>query len=224
MLLLSVLSWTVSQAWIPHQLQLSSGTWNSWLSQASVHLLQSLCWCHWCCHQLGLLSTDLHAVGFSSKDWGVLLKWSKDRHTSRKTSTHKSAWNAAISSAHILQDSLYTAGSGGTATHGSKTTQKWLEATELVTEVEHIIFWSEHNPIKSMTKLMCWLIYSRRKIEHVKRTALQYKGSSQNQNEHSCLQEWYTCQRDYYRSQARQEIHHETLHQWVCFFWLGGGL
>ena len=24
-------------------------TWNLWLSQASVHLLQSLCWCHRCC-------------------------------------------------------------------------------------------------------------------------------------------------------------------------------
>ena len=62
MLLLSVLSWRVSQAWNPHQQQLSPGTWSLWLSQASVHSLWSLCWCHWC-HQLGLLSTDLHAVG-----------------------------------------------------------------------------------------------------------------------------------------------------------------
>ena len=45
-LLLSVI---VSQAWNPHQLELSPGTWSLWLSQASVHLLWSLCWCHRCC-------------------------------------------------------------------------------------------------------------------------------------------------------------------------------
>ena len=48
MLLLSVLSWRVSQAWNPHQLKLSPGTWSLWLSQASVQSLWSLCWCHWC--------------------------------------------------------------------------------------------------------------------------------------------------------------------------------
>ena len=42
MLLLSVLSWRVSQAGSP-------GSWSLWQSQASVHLLWSLCWCHWCC-------------------------------------------------------------------------------------------------------------------------------------------------------------------------------
>ena len=46
-------------AWNPHQLQLSSGAWSFWLSQASVHLLWSLCWCHWCC-----LSS-----AWSSKHW-----------------------------------------------------------------------------------------------------------------------------------------------------------
>ena len=60
-LLSSGLSWRVSKAWNPHQL--CQGTWSLWLSQASVHSLWSLCWCHWCCHQLGLLGTDLHAVG-----------------------------------------------------------------------------------------------------------------------------------------------------------------
>ena len=63
MLLSSVLSWRVSQAWNPRQIQLSPATWSLWLSRASVRLLWSLCWCHWCCHQLGLLGTDLHAVG-----------------------------------------------------------------------------------------------------------------------------------------------------------------
>ena len=50
-LLLSVLSLRVSQIWNPCQfeLQLNPGTWSLWLSQASVHLLWSLCWCHWCC-------------------------------------------------------------------------------------------------------------------------------------------------------------------------------
>ena len=65
MLLLPVLFCRVSQAWNPHLLQLSPGTWSLWQSHASVHLLWSLCWCHWCivCHQLGLLDTDLHALG-----------------------------------------------------------------------------------------------------------------------------------------------------------------
>ena len=49
MLLLSVLPWRVSQAWSPHQLWLSPGILSLWLSQASVHSLWSLCWCHWCC-------------------------------------------------------------------------------------------------------------------------------------------------------------------------------
>ena len=62
MLLLSVLSWRVSWAWNPHQLQLSPGIWSLGQSQASVHLFWSLFWCLWCCHQLGL-GTDLHAIG-----------------------------------------------------------------------------------------------------------------------------------------------------------------
>ena len=49
MLLLSVLSWRASRAWNPHQLYLSPDTWSLWQSKASVHLLWSLCWCHWCC-------------------------------------------------------------------------------------------------------------------------------------------------------------------------------
>ena len=40
--------WTVLQAWNLHHLELSPGTWSLWLSQASVHLLWSLCWCHGC--------------------------------------------------------------------------------------------------------------------------------------------------------------------------------
>ena len=31
-----IISWTVSQAWNPHQLQLSPDTWSLWLSQASI--------------------------------------------------------------------------------------------------------------------------------------------------------------------------------------------
>ena len=42
MLLLSVLSWRVSQAWNPHHLQLSPGIGSLWLSQATVHSLWSL--------------------------------------------------------------------------------------------------------------------------------------------------------------------------------------
>ena len=49
MLQSSVLSWRVSQAWNPCQIQLSPGNWSLWLSQALVHLLWSLCWCCWCC-------------------------------------------------------------------------------------------------------------------------------------------------------------------------------
>ena len=105
---------------------------------------------------------------FSSKDWSVLLMSSIEGHSSGETSMHKSSRNAALSIAFILRDSLYTAGSGGTATRSLQTTQKWSEAIDWVTEVEHIIFWSEHNPIKSRTTLMRWLIYSLRKIEHVK--------------------------------------------------------
>ena len=63
MLLLSVLSWKVSQAWKPHQLELSSGTVT----------VSSFCPFNLCadaagvvCHQLGLLGTDLHAVGCGS--------------------------------------------------------------------------------------------------------------------------------------------------------------
>ena len=48
MLLLSVLSWRVSLARNPHQLYLGPGTWSLWRSLASLHLLWSLCWCHWC--------------------------------------------------------------------------------------------------------------------------------------------------------------------------------
>ena len=61
--LLSVLHWRVSQAWNPHQLQLSPGTWSLWLSQASVHLLNSALMSLVSCHKLGLLGNDLHAVG-----------------------------------------------------------------------------------------------------------------------------------------------------------------
>ena len=42
---LSVLSWRVSQAWNPHQVELNPGTWSLWLSQASVYLPWFLCWC-----------------------------------------------------------------------------------------------------------------------------------------------------------------------------------
>ena len=45
------------------RIQLSPGTWSLWLSQASVCLLWSPCWCRWYCHQRGLLRTGLHAVG-----------------------------------------------------------------------------------------------------------------------------------------------------------------
>ena len=33
------------------------------LKLLSLYFDLCLCWCHWCCHQLGLLGTDLHAVG-----------------------------------------------------------------------------------------------------------------------------------------------------------------
>ena len=59
MLLLPVLSWRDPQAWNPHQLELSQGARSLWQSQASVNLLWSLCWCHWCC-----LSS-----AWSSKHW-----------------------------------------------------------------------------------------------------------------------------------------------------------
>ena len=59
MVLSSVLSWRVSQAWNPRQIQLTPGTWSLGLSQASVHLLWFPCWCRWCC----LLST------WSSRLW-----------------------------------------------------------------------------------------------------------------------------------------------------------
>ena len=74
---------------------------------------------------------------FSSKDWSVLLKSSIEGHSSGETSVHKSSRNAAISIARILRDSLYTAGSGGTATHNSQTTKKRSEAIDYVTEVEY---------------------------------------------------------------------------------------
>ena len=49
MLLLSVLSWVVIEAWNPHHLYLSPGTWSLRPFQASARLLWSLYWCHWCC-------------------------------------------------------------------------------------------------------------------------------------------------------------------------------
>ena len=71
MLLLFVLTLKVSQAWNPHQIQLSPGTWSFWLSQASVHLLWSL-WCclsstwsfwHWSpCHRLWRLCRDAQLI------------------------------------------------------------------------------------------------------------------------------------------------------------------
>ena len=48
MLLSSVLSWSVSQAWNPRQTQLSPDTRSLRLSQASVRLLWSPSWCRWC--------------------------------------------------------------------------------------------------------------------------------------------------------------------------------
>ena len=48
MLLSSVLSWRVSLARNPRQLQLSPGTWSLWPSQASVHLHWSSSWSQWC--------------------------------------------------------------------------------------------------------------------------------------------------------------------------------
>ena len=52
MLLSSVLSLRVPRVfyrWNPHQIWLSPCTWSLRLSQASVHLLWSPCWCRWCC-------------------------------------------------------------------------------------------------------------------------------------------------------------------------------
>ena len=67
MLLLSVLSWRVSQAWNLRQLDLSPGTWSLWQSQASVHLLWSLCWYHWCCS----------SSAWSSQHWSLCRRlWS----------------------------------------------------------------------------------------------------------------------------------------------------
>ena len=47
MLLLSVLSWRISQAWNHRQIQLNRRTWSLWPSQATVCSLWS-CWCGWC--------------------------------------------------------------------------------------------------------------------------------------------------------------------------------
>ena len=49
MLLVSVLFWTVSQAWNPRQIQMSTRNWSLWLFQASARLLWSPCWCRWSC-------------------------------------------------------------------------------------------------------------------------------------------------------------------------------
>ena len=47
MLVSSVLSWRVSQAWNPCQIQLSPSIWSLWSSQTSVRLLWYPCWCRW---------------------------------------------------------------------------------------------------------------------------------------------------------------------------------
>ena len=64
MLLLSVLSWRVSRAWNPHQLQLIP-VLEACDSLKLLSIYFDLCVdaAGVVCHQLGLLRTDLHAVG-----------------------------------------------------------------------------------------------------------------------------------------------------------------
>ena len=62
-LLLSVLSWRVSRAWNPHQLQLSQVLEAcDCLKLLSIHFDLCVDVTGVVCHQLGLLGTDLHAV------------------------------------------------------------------------------------------------------------------------------------------------------------------
>ena len=95
MLLFSVLSWSVSQAWNPHQLWLSPGTWSLWLSQASVHLFWSLCWCHRCC-----LSS-----AWSSQHWSPCHRlW----RLCRGSLQHTQKWFTTTSSKSCMLDPIPT--------------------------------------------------------------------------------------------------------------------
>ena len=67
MLLSSVLSWRISQVWSPRQIQLSPGTRTCDCPELlSLYFDLLVDAAGVVCHQLGLLGTDLHAVGCGS--------------------------------------------------------------------------------------------------------------------------------------------------------------
>ena len=63
MLLLPVLSWRVSRAWNPHQLSALVLEACDSLKLLSIYFDRCVDATGVVCHQLGLLGTDLHAVG-----------------------------------------------------------------------------------------------------------------------------------------------------------------
>ena len=63
MLLSSVLSWRVSQAWTPRHIKLSPGKDCDCFENLSIYFDLFVDALGIICHQLGLLGTDLHAVG-----------------------------------------------------------------------------------------------------------------------------------------------------------------
>ena len=64
----------VSEAGNPHQLLLSPGIWSLWLSQASIHSLWSLQWCHWCSLALPKIYRLRYIYIYVMEVWNVVPK------------------------------------------------------------------------------------------------------------------------------------------------------